>query len=154
MKDSLIWAAEEQLWTGDPETYAAQIDDACLMIVPAEPFILEGGEAIEAMAATPRWQAVELADRRVTRPRKGSIVLAYHARASRPDGSDYQAHCSTVWRRFGHKEWRVIQHQQTPPVHLQAGSTAADKQPSEPAFIPGAEVEQPQRGYGGPGPTS
>lgn len=121
MKPSTIWAAEEQLWTGEPETYAAQIDEACLMIVPAEPFILEGREAIEAMAATPRWAQVELADRRITRPRKGSIVLAYHARASRPDGSDYQAHCTTVWRRFAPREWRVIQHQQTPRITLPAG---------------------------------
>ncbi len=121
MEDSRIWSAEEQLWTGDPETYAARIDEASLMVVPAEPFILEGAQAAAAMARTPRWDAVDLADRRVTRPRKGTIVLAYRATARRAGGSDYVAHCTTVWRRFGHRNWRVVQHQQTPPLTLPTG---------------------------------
>ncbi len=116
MDDDRVWAFEESLWTGDAEHYRESIDAECLMVLPAPPFVMSGGEAIEAVAATPRWSRVELADRRVARPQEGLIVIAYHATAERDGGEGYEAHCTSTYRRLGHDEWRVVQHQQTPPL--------------------------------------
>jgi hypothetical protein len=53
MDDTRIWGSEEMLWTGNPETYAAAIDEECLMVVPATPFIVAGRQATDAVSQTP-----------------------------------------------------------------------------------------------------
>jgi hypothetical protein len=116
MDDNRIWSSEELLWTGAPQTYAATIDEECLMVLPTAPFIVAGRQAVEAVSQTPRWQSVLLTDRRVSRPHDGLIVIAYWARAERPDDQSYEAHCTTVYRRLEHDRWQVVQHQQTPPL--------------------------------------
>lgn len=121
MKDKHIWAAEKRLWTGVADEYETQIDETCLMVVPADPFILEGSEAVDAMAQSPRWADVAFENPHLTRPVRGTIVLAYHAVARRDGAGEYRAHCTTTWRRFAKGDWRVIQHQQTPPLTLPAG---------------------------------
>jgi hypothetical protein len=117
MDDDRVWAFEESLWTATPEHYAESIDDECLMVLPAPPYVLSGAEAIEAVQNTPRWAEVELSERRVSRPQEGLIVVAYHARASK-DGETYEAHCTSTMRWLAHDEWRVVQHQQTPPLAI------------------------------------
>lgn len=87
MDDGRVWSFEESLWTGDAEHYRALIDDECLMVLPARPFVVSGGEAVEAVSATPRWEKVELTERRVARPQEGLIVVAYKALAER-DGAE------------------------------------------------------------------
>jgi hypothetical protein len=42
MDDDRVWDFEKSLWTGDAEHYRTLIDDACLMVVPAEPYVLSG----------------------------------------------------------------------------------------------------------------
>ncbi len=118
MDDDRVWTFEESLWTADPEHYRASIDDACLMVLPAPPFVLSGAEAIKAVAATPRWDTVQFADTRIARPEEGLIVVAYHVDASRGD-ERYTAHCTSTYRRRGHEDWQVVQHQQTPPLTRQ-----------------------------------
>jgi hypothetical protein len=115
MDDERVWAFEESLWTADALHYQQSIDPECLMVLPTPPFVLGGPEAIEAVTHTPRWSEVALTDRRVARPQEGMIVVAYHAQASR-DGETYQSHCTSTYRRLEHEEWRVVQHQQTPPL--------------------------------------
>ena len=122
MDDERIWSSEQGLWTGDPENYRATIDEQCLMVLPAKPFIVTGRQAAEAVSATPRWSSVILGDRQVARPQEGLIVIAYTARAERQGEQSYEAHCTTVYRRLEYDKWRVIQHQLTPPL---AGSTQA-----------------------------
>ena len=112
MDDQRVWAFERDLWIGSPELYAAAIDDECLMVLARPPFILSGGEAIEAVKATPRWTSVEFADQRISRPQEGLLVAAYSVRASRSDNESFEAHCTTTYRRLAHEEWRVVQHQQ------------------------------------------
>ena len=119
MDDERVWAFEESLWTASAEHYAESTDDACLMALPAAPFVFSGAESIAAVQNTPRWSQVELSDRRVSRPQEGLIVIAYHARASR-DGETYEAHCTTTMRWLSHENWRVVQHQQTPPLKTEA----------------------------------
>ena len=87
MDDERVWSFEESLWTGDADHYRASIDEACLMVLPAPPFVLSGEQAIEAVADTPRWTKVTLSRRQVARPEEGLIVVAYHAQAER-DGAN------------------------------------------------------------------
>jgi len=115
MDDDRVWAFEESLWTADADHYRESIDDECLMVLPQPPFVMSGAQAIEAVAATPRWSSVELSDRQVARPEEGLIVVAYHARATKGDET-YEAHCTSTYRRRGHEDWLVVQHQQTPPL--------------------------------------
>lgn len=114
MDDDRVWRFEESLWTGDADHYREAIDEACLMVLPAPPFLLRGEEAVAAVADTPRWSGVDLSNRIVSRPEEGLIVIAYHARASR-DGETYEARCSSTYRRRGHDDWQVVQHHQSVP---------------------------------------
>lgn len=116
MDDDRVWAFEKSLWTGDAQHYRDLIDDECVMVLPTPPFVLRGTDAIEAVADTPRWNDVALTEGRIVRPQEGLIVVAYRAKASRGDGQDYDAHCTSTYRRLAHDEWRVVQHQQTPPL--------------------------------------
>ena len=116
MDDERVWGFEHSLWVGDAEHYRALIDDECLMVLPAAPFLLGGQQAVDAVASTPRWAKAELSERRVSRPQEGLIVIAYKANAEREGVSPYEAHCTSTYRRLAHDEWRVIQHQQTPPL--------------------------------------
>ncbi len=122
MDDERIWGSEEGLWTGDAENYHATIDEQCLMVLPSRPFIVTGQQAADAVSRTPRWTRVTFTDRQVARPQEGLIVIAYNARAERDGEQAYEAHCTTVYRRLEHDKWRVVQHQQTPPL---AGTSQA-----------------------------
>lgn len=112
MDDNRVWHFEESLWTGDGAHYRALIDEACLMVLPAPPFVLSGGAAVAAVSNTPRWTAVTFADQHIARPEEGLIVVAYHIAASRGDKA-YTAYCTSTYRRRGHEDWQVVQHQQT-----------------------------------------
>jgi ketosteroid isomerase-like protein len=119
MDDARLWSFEESLWIGDAERYRELIDPDCLMVVPAPPFVA-GEEAVAAVSHTPRWSKVALSDKRVSRPQGGLIVIAYKAEAEKEDGETYVAHCTSTIRRLEHEVWRVVQHQQTPPLVAQA----------------------------------
>lgn len=115
MDDDRVWSFEKSLWDGSPDHYRELIDDECLMVLPHPPFVLGGREAIEAVAGTPRWTEVAFSKERISRPQEGIIVIAYHVEASRDDET-YAAACTSTYRRLEHEVWRVIQHQQTPPL--------------------------------------
>ena len=115
MDDDRVWTFEESLWTADADHYRSSIDDACLMVLPTPPFVHTGEQAIQAVIDTPRWSEVEISDKQVARPEEGLIVVAYHVQAKRGDEA-YAAHCTSTYRRLAHEEWRVVQHQQTPPL--------------------------------------
>ena len=116
MDDTRIWSFEESLWVADPGHYQNSIDDECVMVLPEPPFVFVGQAAIKAVAETPRWSKVELSERQVSRPQEGLIVIAYKAHAEKEGKSPYEAHCTSTYRRLAHDEWRVVQHQQTPPL--------------------------------------
>ena len=116
MEDARIWSFEESLWTGDADVYRELVDDECVMVLPAKPFVFKAEAAIEAVASTPRWSEVTFSDQQVMRPQEGLITIAYKADATRGD-EEYVAYCTTTMRRLEHDVWRVVQHQQTlPPV--------------------------------------
>ena len=116
MDDTRVWNFEKSLWTCDAEHYRALIDDECLMVLPEPPYVLSGAQAIEAVSRTPRWSTVTLSGQQIARPQEGLIVVAYHVSAEREGVSPYSAHCTSTYRRLSHEEWRVVQHQQTPPI--------------------------------------
>jgi hypothetical protein len=119
MDDDRVWSFEKSLWTGDADHYRELVDDECLMVLPNPPFVMSGKQAIEAVAATPRWSKIELSKERISRPQEGLIVIAYNAKASRDDET-YEANCTSTYRRLSHEVWRVVQHQQTPPLAIPA----------------------------------
>ncbi|HEX8840130.1 MAG TPA: DUF4440 domain-containing protein [Sphingomicrobium sp.] len=112
MDDERIRAFERDLWIGGEEVYRERVSRDCLMVLPAEPYVFSGEDAIRAVADTPRWEQVDLNDLRVSRPQDGMIVIAYEARASR-GAEHYRAYCTSTYRRRGHEDWEVVQHQQT-----------------------------------------
>ena len=115
MDDDRVWSFEKSLWTCNADHYRELVDQECLMVLPQPPFVLGGTQAIEAVASTPRWAEIEILDKRISRPQEGLIVIAYQAKARR-DGETYEAHCTSTYRRLEHEVWRVVQHQQTPPL--------------------------------------
>jgi hypothetical protein len=112
MDDARIWEFEESLWKADEAHYRASIDEAYVLVVPMEPYILDGQQAAERLAQTPDWETVTFENRHVSRPEEGLIVIGYHAQAMRGD-EHYDAWCSSTYRRLAHEDWRVVQHQQT-----------------------------------------
>lgn len=116
MDDNRIWEFEQSLWTGDAAHYHELIDDECVMVLPAVPFVFSGEKAIEAVANTPRWTTVTFSEQQVMRPQEGLIVIAYKAEANRDGSSGYTAYCTTTMRWLAHDVWRVVQHQQTVPL--------------------------------------
>ena len=112
MDDDRVRDFETSLWLGGEDVYRERVSPECLMVLPEPPFVMSGGQAIEAVAATPRWSEVELADLRINRPQEGLIVIAYRASASRGEQS-YRAWCTSTYRRVEHEVWEVVQHQQS-----------------------------------------
>jgi hypothetical protein len=113
MDEDRVRDFETALWIGGEDVYRRSIDPECLMAVPAMPFLMSGGEAIEAVSKTPRWASVDFDDFRIGRPQEGLIVIAYFVRASR-EGQAYSAYCPSTYRRIAHEQWQVVQHQQSP----------------------------------------
>ena len=125
MDDERIWRFEQSLWTADAEHYRESIAGDCLMVLPAAPHVFSGEEAVRAVQSTPRWSQVAMRDRRVSRPQEGLIVIAYEATAEREGHAPYVAHCTTVMRRQAHDDWKVVQHQQTPPLTAETRAAEA-----------------------------
>lgn len=121
MDDDRIWAFEESLWTGTAEHYADSIDEAALMVLPAEPFVFTGAQSVAAVSDTPRWETVTFSAQQVARPQEGLIVIAYGVEA-RQGERHYTAYCSSTYRHLPAADgertedrWQVVQHQQTVP---------------------------------------
>lgn len=145
MDDQRVRDFETALWIGGDEIYRRSIDPECLMVVPAAPFLMSGSEAVESVSNTPRWESVEFEDFRIGRPQEGLIVLAYAVRASR-GGEAYSACCTSTYRRIGHEEWRVVQHQQT-LVPAAASQGKAESGGTERAQREAAEERESEGGY-------
>ena len=125
MDDERVWAFEKSLWTGDAAHYRELVDDECVMVLPTPPYVLAGEDAIAAVSDTPRWSDVDISEGRIMRPQEGLIVIAYVADAKRDGETGYKAYCTSTYRRLAHDEWRVVQHQQTPPLAVPAAQTGS-----------------------------
>jgi hypothetical protein len=114
MEDDRILEFERALWIGEEDIYRRCVSNECLLVVPEEPFLLRGEQAIVSVENSPRWTHVDLFDLEVIRPQEGLIVIAYRAEACRSD-EKYEAFCTSTYQRVGKDDWRVVQHQQTVP---------------------------------------
>ena len=114
MDDDRIIEFERSLWIGEGDVYRRCVSPGCLMVVPEQPFILRGEEAISAAEGTPRWSEVEISNLQIDRAQEGLIVIAYQADASR-SGERYEAYCTSTYLQSADHDWKVIQHQQTVP---------------------------------------
>ncbi|HYI40279.1 MAG TPA: DUF4440 domain-containing protein [Allosphingosinicella sp.] len=145
MDDDRVREFETALWIGGEDVYRRSIDPECLMVVPAAPFVMSGGEAIEAVSKTPRWETVEFEDFRIGRPQEGLIVIAYGVRASRGEEA-YSAYCTSTYRRIEHEVWQVVQHQQTvAPTAVLTGRSGSGHM--ERAQQEAAEERESEGGY-------
>jgi hypothetical protein len=145
MDDQRIRQFETDLWVGGEAVYRRSIADECLMVLPEPPFVLSGGEAIEAVSRTPRWSEVTLDDLRIVRPQEGLIVIAYAVTASR-GGETFAANCTSTYLRIAHEEWRVVQHQQSVRGGVQASDASRGSEVAgEDASDTGGEMERAQQ---------
>ena len=112
MDDQRIIEFERDLWIGEADVYRRCVSPECLMVVPAQPFLLRGEEAIASVEQTPRWESVDFDDFEIQRAQEGLIVVGYRVNASRGD-ERFAAFCTSTYQRVGEHDWRVIQHQQT-----------------------------------------
>ena len=117
MEDSRVWSFEKSLWTGDAEHYQHCVDECVVMVLPTPPFVFHGQAAIDAVKDTPRWDEVTFTDGSISRPQEGLITVAYKAEAARGE-EHYTAYCTSTYRWLSHENWRVVQHQQTPPLTM------------------------------------
>ena len=113
MNDEQLWAFERELWVGGREAYDRQVGPHVVMALPARPYLYDEAAAVAAVKDTPVWERADFVERRVERHGDGLIVIGYRVEATRGE-QDYHALCTSVIRRNGEREWRVIQHQQTP----------------------------------------
>ncbi len=115
MEDARLWSTEESLWKGGRDVYEKLVSKDCLMVVPAEPYVVSGEQAIDAVSNTPRWEDVRFSDQRIARPEYGMIVCAYHVEATRGD-EQCACYATSTYQRCGDHDWQVVQHQQTVPL--------------------------------------
>ena len=118
MDDERVWKFEESLWRASEERYHERVDPDCVMALSREPWLFTGDDAVEAVSHTPAWEQVSFSRQDVRRPQEGLIVIAYQVTASKLDAEDYTAFCTSTYRRIEHDVWRVVQHQQTPPLSI------------------------------------
>lgn len=114
MNDDEVWDYEQSLWTADEAHYRESIDPACLMVVPAPPYVVDGEAAVAAVSKTPRWTKADFSEQRIARPADGVVVIAYRVMAEKPGAEAYDARCTSTYRQGEAGKWTVVQHQQAP----------------------------------------
>jgi hypothetical protein len=96
MDDDRIVEFERALWIGEGDVYRRCVSRDCLMVVPEQPFLLRGEDAIAAVEQSPRWDHAEICDLEVDRAEEGLIVIGYRAEASRGQ-EHYTAYCTSTY---------------------------------------------------------
>ncbi len=109
--DDNLWHAEERLWLEASDAYDELVAPDCLMVFPGIG-TLDRESAMRALADAPRWDSVEMSDRRLARFGKDIAVLAYRAAGRRGADPAYACFSSSTYRG-GDSGWHLIQHQQT-----------------------------------------
>lgn len=106
-----LWTEERDFWLAGAAEAARKLDEGCLMVL-AGTGILTRRKIVDRLSDAPRWQEVQLTDRASIETDE-IRVLAYRATARRPGAETHRALCTTTWIRRD-RDWRIIQHQQTP----------------------------------------
>ena len=105
-----LLAYEHALATGRGDAYRARLAPDALVVVPG--YVLDRDATIQAMDASPGWDAVDLAGASARALGADGAVLTYTFTGRRGD-DEYRAVLSSAYaRRDG--DWKLILHQQTP----------------------------------------
>jgi hypothetical protein len=108
-----VWDLEERFWLAGIDHFQAEMHPDCIMAFAAPVGILTGPSIVASLQGAPRWSSVDLGERHVLRPMPDTVVVAYHARATRDGSPAYSAYCTSTYIR-AQDGWRLVQHQQTP----------------------------------------
>lgn len=104
-----LLAIDRRLASGRGAEYAEVLHDDAVVIVPG--MVLSKDACVEAMDASPGWDAFELDDPRlVETDATATIVYAF---SGQRDATSYRATLSSTYVRDG-EEWRLLLHQHTP----------------------------------------
>ena len=106
-----LLALDRALAEGDGDTYRRLLTDDALVVVPG--MCLTKTETVEAMDASPGWDAIELGDEQVVPLDDSVALLTYRFSGRRGDDFEYTALMGSVYVRRG-ADWRMAFHQQTP----------------------------------------
>lgn len=109
-RDEEILGIETQLAEGDDSTYERWLAADALVIVPGA--AMSKAETVAAMAQSPGWMRVRLADPTFAELGDDLVLLSYDFRGVRA-GTAYEARLSSIYRRTA-EGWRMAFHQQTP----------------------------------------
>lgn len=126
MRDNPLWAIEEGLWLEGAEGFAKRLGPDCLMAFP-QTGLLQGGTILERLRAAPRWDSVEMDDRREAGT-GDVVVLGYVATGRRGGAAPYRALCTSCYRRMA-DGWKLLHHHQTPHDRTAPDQTAHDRTP-------------------------
>jgi len=107
------WAMEEGFWLGDIDRNRSLLSRDCVMAFPAPVGIMTGEAIARSLEGAPRWSAISMIERVLTRPDADTLVLGYRAEGRRDGAEPYRAYCTSTYRRDG-AGWTIVQHQQTP----------------------------------------
>lgn len=106
-----IWKLERDLWLGGSSIFERCLAEDCLMALPGVG-VLDRAQVIDSLAGVPRWNDVDMADRRSAVADSG-VVIAYRATGRRENAEPYRAICTSTYLHIG-GDWKLAQHQQTP----------------------------------------
>jgi hypothetical protein len=112
LKSDLL-AIDEQLWSGDTDTYRANLDDECLVAFTQMAGVSSREDVAGTVGNGPRWRNLDIEFEGVLQPTPDVAILTYRADAVRPEGERYRALVSSGYvKRNG--SWKMMFHQQTP----------------------------------------
>jgi hypothetical protein len=106
-----LFALERELAHGDGDTYQRLLTDGAVVVVPG--MTMDKAQTVDAMNASPGWDAVGFAEERVTELNAEAALLTYRFLGRRGDDLDYKALMGSVYVMSG-QGWRLAFHQQTP----------------------------------------
>ena len=104
---------EERFWLAGIDHFQAGMLPDCIVAFPGPVGILTGPSIVAGLEGAPRWSSVDIGERQVLRPMPDTVVVAYHARATRDGSPAYSAYCTSTYVR-AQDGWRLVLHQQTP----------------------------------------
>ena len=111
--DDILYEIERGFWTGGPEHYLANADEACLVCFPGMVKTLGPAELAGTVKEGPRWRDFEITPKATVRPTPQIAVIAYEASARRGSDAPYRVAVSSGYVERGGK-WKLAWHQQTP----------------------------------------
>lgn len=107
-----VWDIERRLWLEGAEAYGECMAPDCVMAF-AGVGVMRGADIVESLREAPRWRDVTMSDQVEAAPTRETTVIAYVAEASRDEGQNYRALCTSTYLRVDGR-WAIAQHQQTP----------------------------------------